>query len=333
MKLVLQLATMTAEYTLSGVPTMQYEGDCVYIIENNNVTIEAPKQKPMVVPAEVITEPVTPEQPVEVAKVIPLSTSSGPKPASVMEVSESESVDDNVYIQRMYAFTKSEEMKRINGALKNPITPGDMDNIIAAVELAASSCISFISPGRFKLESIVVACMFLVAKYDYHKAVSTLSSINSCISISRYVMRAIIRPNSATTNNEFYEVLNSLLKPYLDCELNKRYNARLHVKSHFDDALDAMRAGYSNAAISRKYKISQDVLSRIRRGADTRCPPNETYPIPTSNDWWASTVKCCKCCGCAIPVKRVSATKGKADTCIDCKNKLEKEEKLRRTNG
>ena len=337
MKLILQLATMTAEYTLSGVPAMQYEGDCVYIIENNNVTVEAPEQKPVVVPAEVITEPVAPEQPVEVAKVTPSHTPLAPKPAPAVIANESESVDDTI-IQRMYKFIESDEMKRIRDALKDELKDGDIDNITAAVELATRSCISsnWRRKNTFKIESVVIACMFLIAGYSYSKMMSVLSNINlpTTARVSYYVMNAIMTPETSR-NYEFYETVHSLLESYLKCERGKMREAILSIKSHFDDILDAMKAGYTNAAIQRKYKykFANSTISRIRNGCHPLSPAGETYPIPSSKDPYASTVKCCKYCGCAIPVARVSATVGKADTCIDCKNKLEKEEKLRKVNS
>ena len=337
MKLILQLATMTAEYNLSGAPVMRCEGDCVYIIDNNNATIETPEQKPVVVPAEVITEPVAPEQPVEVAKVTPSHTPLAPKPAPAMIANESESVDD-IIIQRMYKFIESDEMKRIRDVLKDELKDGDIDNITAAVELATRSCISsnWRRKNTFKIESVVIACMFLIAGYSYSKMMSVLSNINlpTTVRVSYYVMNAIMTPETSR-NYEFYETVHSLLESYLKCERGKMREAILSIKSHFDDILDAMKAGYTNAAIQRKYKykFANSTISRIRNGCHPLSPTDEAYPIPSSKDPYASTVKCCKYCGCAIPVARVSATKGKADTCIDCKNKLEKEEKLRRTNG
>lgn len=337
MKLILQLATMTAEYTLSGVPAMQYEGDCVYIIENNNVTAEAPEQKPVVVPAEVITEPVAPELPVEVAEVTPSHTSLAPKPAPAVIANESESVDDTI-IQRMYKFIKSDEMKQIRDALKDKLKDGDIDNITTAVELATRSCISsnWRRRNAFKIESVVIACVFLVAGYSYPKMMSVLLNINlpTTVRVSYYVMNSIMTPD-ISNNREFYETVHSLLESYLKCECGKMREARLSMKLHFDDILDAMKAGYTNVAIQRKYeyKFANSTISRIRNGFHPLSPAGEVYPIPSSKDPYASTVKCCKYCGCAIPVARVSATQGKADTCIDCKNKLEKEEKLRRTNG
>ena len=338
MKLILQLATMTAEYTLSGVPAMRYEGDCVYIIDNNNVTVEVPEQKPVVVPAEVTTEPVAPELPVEVAKeVTPSHTPLAPKPEPAVVANKGESAD-NIIIQRMYKFIESDEMKQIRDALKDKLKDGDIDNITAAIELATRSCISpnWRRRNTFKIESVVIACMFLVAGYNYSEMMSILLNIKSPtgVRVSYYVMNSIITPE-VSNNYEFYETVHSLLESYLKCERGKIHEARLNMKSHFDDILDAMRAGYTNAAIQRKYKytFSNSTISRIRNGCHPLSPAGEAYPIPSSKDPYASTVKCCKYCGCAIPVARVSATKGKADTCIDCKNKLEKEEKLRKVNG
>ena len=312
MKLILKLANFTAEYQLSGMPAMKYIDGNMHVIENAASEPTRVQEKPNVPAINV------PNAPAKPAKAV--STTVKP----VKHASNATSSYVNPFIKDLHEYIGTSDIKKIRTLLGEKFSDADMNNLIAALEIAFTS-------GKVRhsviIKDILIFSMFLIAGFGRAQTRDMLRSIGVKVYMSVRDMSRIVYPSE--TDMAIYKRLNSLLKPYIKYENVRISNIKL-VESHFDSIIEAMQAGYTDSAIARKYGGSERIIriiASIRAGAYYLCR-NRTdikYPIERSNHIGPLTfcIHYCKKCGCTIPVSRLISTGG-TDMCVRCQGKLEK---------
>ena len=318
MKLILKLANFTAEYQLSGMPAMKYVDGNMHVIES---TVSEPTrvQEKSNVPA--INVPNAPAKP---AKAV--STTVKP----VKHVSNATSSYVNPFIKDLHEYIGTSDIKKIRTLLGEKFSDADMNNLIAALEIAFTS-------GKVRhsvrIEDILIFSMFLIAGFGRAQTKIMLQSIGVTVYMNVREMSRIVYPSE--TDMAIYKRLNSLLKPYIKYENVHVSNIKL-IESHFDSIIEAMQAGYGDTAIARKYGGHlTKIIASIRAGTHCLCC-NRTdikYPIERSGyvNSLTSRIHYCKKCGCVIPVSRLISTGG-TDMCVRCQEKLEKATSTRKSN-
>lgn len=318
MKLILKLANFTAEYQLSGMPAMKYVDGNMHVIESTTSEPTRVQEKPNVPAINV------PNAPAKPAKAV--STTVKP----VKHASNATSSYVNPFIKDLHECINTSDIKKIRTLLGEMFSDADMNNLIAALEIAFTS-------GKVRhniiIRDILIFSMFLIAGFGRVQTRDMLQSIGVTVYMSLRDMSRIVYPSGSDA--VIYKRLNSLLKPYIKYENVKISNTKL-IESHFDSIIEAMQAGYSDAAIARKY--GNHVLSvapSIRAGTYYLCRNRTDIKYPIERSSYTSSLvpymHYCKKCGCLIPVSRLISTGG-TDMCIRCQEKLEKAISTRKSN-
>ncbi len=310
MKLILKLANFTAEYQLSGVPVMQYIDGNMYVIESTASEPTRVQEKPNV---PVVNVPNAPAKP---AKAV----STTVKQAEY--ASNAKSCDINPFIKELRECIATPDIEKIRALLGKQFSDTDMNNLIAALESSfTGGCVRH----TVRIRDILIFSMFLIAGFGPSKTRDMLQSIGVITFMPIRVMSSIAYPSAS--DMAVYQRLNSLIKPYVKYACTRKKNGEL-IELHFNDIVDAMQAGYSDAALIRKYgRCIESIAGPIRNGMHHLCNTRTDikYPIkkPTSKVF-SAVLKYCSKCECLIPVSRLVDTNGEADTCTKCQKKLEK---------